>query len=112
MTENRERARAWVRFAFDRGFSPVADWLLLTSMYDESHRVQGLRADCALVERCDELWLCGARLSSGMVMEAEHAREHGVPVVDFTPLRIAEPGVGLATKLWRLRLAAGIKEDT
>lgn len=111
MVENREHAKAWVRFAFEQGFSPVADWLLLTSMYYETHRAQGLRADCALVRRCDELWLCGSRLSPGMQIEAEHAREHGVPVVDFTALGIVEPGVGLGVKLPGLRLAAGIEED-
>jgi hypothetical protein len=44
----------------------------------------GLACDFALIERCDELWLVGGRVSPGMALEAEHARKHGVTVADFT----------------------------
>jgi hypothetical protein len=41
---------------------------------------RGLRDDCAIVERCDALVLCGVRVSSGMRLEADAAVASGLPV--------------------------------
>lgn len=68
---NLERAARWVRWAARAGVAPVATWIVLASGWDESMRDLGLEIDCALVRRCDELWLVGGRMSSGMLQEAK-----------------------------------------
>jgi len=83
---NIARASRWCAWAFKSGYAPVADWIVLASQLDESYREQGLRADCALIKRCDEVWLCGGRVSEGMRIEAAAARLVGVPVKDMTAL--------------------------
>jgi hypothetical protein len=87
---NIARAARWCAWAFKSGYAPVADWIVLASQLDESWREQGLRADCALIKRCDEVWLVGGRVSEGMRIEAAAARLVGLPVKDLTEIG-AEP---------------------
>lgn len=77
---NLRRARLWVCWAAELGYAPIADWIILASHWDESRREQGLAIDVELVKRCDELWLCGNRVSPGMKIEAEAAEAAGVKV--------------------------------
>lgn len=83
---NIARASRWCAWAFKSGYAPVADWIVLASQLDESYREQGLRADCALIKRCDELWYVGGRISDGMRIEGATARLVGVPVKDLTEI--------------------------
>ncbi len=83
---NIARASRWCAWAFKSGYAPVADWIVLASQLDESYREPGLRADCALIKRCDEIWLCGGRVSEGMRVEAAAAKLVGVPVRDLTEI--------------------------
>lgn len=91
---NRRRASRWVAWAAEQGVAPVADWIILSGQWDEARREQGLDIDMALVERCDEVWLVGGRISPGMALEADKARLIGKPVRDFTSLG-EEPGAVL-----------------
>ena len=84
--KNREAAKRWARWALDRGVAVVADWLWITEVWDESRRDQGLAIDFELIERVDEVWLVGPRISDGMAQEAKHAKFHGKAVFDFTGL--------------------------
>ena len=77
---NRQRASKWVAWAAEQGVAPVCTWIVLTGQWSESRREEGLEIDCALVERCDEFWACGPKMSTGMHVEATHARKHNVPV--------------------------------
>lgn len=77
---NRERAARWVAWAADQGVAPVADWIILSGQWSEDRRDDGLAIDFALIERCDEVWLCGDRVSPGMLAEANHASGVNVPV--------------------------------
>ncbi len=83
---NIARASRWCAWAFKSGYAPVADWIVLASQLDESWREKGLKVDCALIRRCDEIWLCGGRVSEGMRIEAAAARLVGIPVKDMTDL--------------------------
>jgi len=47
---------------------------------DATSYYEALRRCCAVIERCDELWLCGGHITTGMRIEAIHAREHGIEV--------------------------------
>lgn len=81
--QNRQAAAKWVAWAAEQGVAPIATWVTLSSIWDESRRAEGLAIDCALVRRCDELWLCGPRVSPGMQLEAEAAKRAGVPILRF-----------------------------
>lgn len=77
---NMLRASKWVAWAADQGTAPVCTWIVLASQWSEARREDGLDIDCALVERCDEVWAVGPRVSPGMHVELTHAKKHGVPV--------------------------------
>ena len=83
---NRARAARWVMWAAICGVAPVADWIILSGQEDDSFRDRGLAIDVALVARCDEIWLCGGRVSPGMAIERDAAIAAGVRVVDLTAL--------------------------
>lgn len=95
---NRAKARRWVRWAVTSGYAPEAMWILLTELFDDAtpeQRALGLRVDCALVERCDEVWLVGGHVSLGMATEARHALECGIPVLDLTGLGSEPPALSM-----------------
>jgi hypothetical protein len=86
---NIRRAKAWVKYleAGNPWVVFVSQWIIGVENWDDSKpedRAIGLRRCFAQVERCDELWLIGPRVSSGMLGEAAHARKFDVKVVDFT----------------------------
>ncbi len=90
---NRSRAARWVAWAAAaHSVAPIADWIILSGEWSEDMRELGLAIDCALVERCDEVWLVGGRVSPGMQIEAARAKARGLRVVDWTHLG-AEPPV-------------------
>jgi len=76
---NRILATNYVMIAANMGFAPIADWILLSGVWGEDKREQGLAVDKTLIEKCDEVWLCGPRVSPGMLIEARHAFYHGIP---------------------------------
>ena len=95
---NRRRAARWCAWAARQGFAPVATWIVLSQELSETqeNRELGLTVDCATVERCDEIWLVGGRVSSGMKRESDHAATHGVFVRDLTFLGEEPPEQTLA----------------
>lgn len=84
---NRRRAsRLVAQLTVDRNVAPVCSWIVLAEHWtEEKGRALGLKIDCALIERCDELWLIGPvrPLSEGMQIERDHAEKHGIPVFDM-----------------------------
>lgn len=65
-------ARRACRYAIHQGYIPIAVHLLYPQMLDDSdpaERERGLRLGQQLLRRCDELWVCGDRISSGMARE-------------------------------------------
>lgn len=73
---------AWLRKPFPET-TFIAPWIATVMSLDGDHspgpREAGLVDDCAVVERCDGIVLCGARISSGMQREREHGRLHYQP---------------------------------
>lgn len=90
---NRARAARWVDWAARCGAAPVATWITLSGMWGEDRRELGLAIDCALAERCDEVWLVGGRVSEGMRIEAAAAERAGVTVRDLTCLGPEPPPI-------------------
>lgn len=89
---NRTNATQWCAYLAEyHGIAPVAPWIVISGVWDESKRAAGLEIDLAIVERCDELWLVGGGISEGMTLEASHARNCGITVRDLTALGYLPP---------------------
>ncbi len=94
MAANRENGARWcVWLCRHFGLATVADWIVMSSVLEETeeNRAMGLACDFALIERCDLVIHVGGRVSSGMALEAEHAAECDVRVVDLTWLGFEPP---------------------
>lgn len=94
---NLQRARRWLKWLTDsreESMAFTAPWILEAELWDDSkpeERAAGLERCKAQVERCDEMWLCGGRVSDGMEVERRHAMRHGLTVVDITAMGKVPP---------------------
>ena len=71
---NTEAAKRYSRFAVDSGAIPLAPHLLLPLyMKDESERGLALFMDMVFLSKCDEIWVFGDKISSGMQAEIDKA---------------------------------------
>jgi len=80
---NMEFARAACRYCIAQGHTPVAVHLLYTQLLNDSipeERETGLKLGHHVLERCDELWCCGDRISAGMSAEIGEAGKLGKPI--------------------------------
>lgn len=112
---NKEQAARWLQWACDhyRGthcFNMM--WLLecsgvYTPEQEAAGRAAGMARCLVHVERCDELWLMGIKVSGGMDDEGMFARRCGLPVYDLTTEALAPqetPGIPLGvlhTMVWK-----------
>ena len=72
---NTEKAKDYCRFVVENGNVPIAPHLLFPQFIDEeSERELALQMDLLLLERCDEIWVFGDELSSGMKAEIAYAK--------------------------------------
>ncbi len=81
--QNLEFARKACRYAIEQDVAPFAPHLLYTQMLDDSspaERQLGVEMGNQMLALCDELWLCGDRLSAGMADEKALAEQLGIPV--------------------------------
>lgn len=77
-------AKAACRYAMEQGATPVAVHLLYPQLLDDgipAEREAGLQMGLRVLESCDELWLCGERISQGMRAEFSAAKQMGIPVI-------------------------------
>lgn len=88
---NRRRGSALcARIAAEHRVAVASTWPMLAEHWiadhwpEEQMRELGLEIDCTIIERCDELWLCGPvqPLTQGMQRERDHAEARAVRVVD------------------------------
>lgn len=92
--ENLARAARWCAWAArTKNVLPIAPWIAIASVWPERDdlRARGLMIDKQTIARCDEVWLCGPRISPGMKVEREHAEACGVRVVNRTYEKLVEP---------------------
>lgn len=94
---NLARAKAWVRWIEENhpDVAVVASWITECEIWDDdnpTHQAAGLKRDLAVIERCDELWLVGPKISSGMERERAHAEEHGLAIRVIAPGQLWPPG--------------------
>jgi hypothetical protein len=83
---NAKRARGYCRLAVSKGYIPLAPHLLYPQFMDdedEEERELGLRFALILLGKCDELWVFGERVSSGMAQEFAKAKKRNMPIRCF-----------------------------
>lgn len=71
------------RYAAVSGCTPVAVHLMYPRFLDDcipEERELGTRMGLRVLAACDELWLCGERVSAGMQAEKEKAEKLGIPI--------------------------------
>lgn len=76
-------AKEACRYAMEQGAAPIAPHLFYPQVLDDTipvEREAGLRMGLRVLEACDELWLCGSRMSAGMQAELAAAERLGIPV--------------------------------
>lgn len=76
-------AKRACRHAISQGYTPIAVHLLYPQMLDDNdptEREIGLRLGHRVLERCDELWAYGSRISTGMSYEIAAAQKLGIPI--------------------------------
>jgi len=86
---NLARARRWLRWCYDTHpeVAIVCQWLPCCEVLDDDdpeHRSLGIAHDLEVLSRCDEIWLVGGRISTGMAMEFAFAKRKGMAVRDLT----------------------------
>lgn len=90
-------ARRWFDWVARRGYAVSANWIIYCEVwrdFDQKLREEGLRHDDALIAKCDEFWMVGGRISSGMARGRETALTYAIRVRDYTDWG-DEPPVGL-----------------
>jgi hypothetical protein len=83
---NIARAQGYCRFAISQGYIPLAPHLHYPQFMDDGDHEQrklGLFFAIVLLGKCDELWVFGERISSGMAREIAKADKRGIPVRYF-----------------------------
>lgn len=81
--ENTAFARQACGYAIRQGAVPLAPHLLYPQILNDSvleERETGIRFGLEILERCEELWICGDRMSAGMKREVAYAKAKGIPV--------------------------------
>lgn len=82
---NMRKARQYCRFAVDRGAIPLAAHLLFPQFMSESaERELALFMDMVLVGKCEEVWVFGERVTSGMAWEIAKAKKKNMTIRYFT----------------------------
>ena len=82
--ENIEYARKICRRICLNGDVPIATHLYFTQfLCDEIDAERELGIDFALkmLHECDEVWVCGKKISEGMKKEINEAVKHGIPAI-------------------------------
>ena len=83
---NTERARAFCRFALEKGQSPLAPHLLFPQFMnddDPAERELAIFMDVILLGKCSELWVLGDIVSAGMQAEIDVAKKRRQPIRYF-----------------------------
>ena len=84
---NVTRANLYSRFAFERGYLPIAPHAIFTQYLDDSNaseRAAAMDMGLELLAMCEELWVFGPRVSNGMKREIESARNAKISTRYFT----------------------------
>lgn len=81
--KNVAAAKRHARIAAVCGYCPVAPHLFFPQFLDDSdpqERILGITLGIEMMKDCDEVWLFGSNITSGMAYELEQVRKLGIPV--------------------------------
>lgn len=81
--ENVRFAREVCRYAASQNCAPVAVHLLYPQLLDDTvpeERKIGIQMGLRVLAACEELWLCGSLISSGMLCELKEAERLDIPI--------------------------------
>lgn len=82
---NTVKARKYSRFAVDSGVVPIAPHILLPQfMREDTERELALYMDMVFLSKCQEVWVFGTFISSGMAAEIAKAEQLNMKVRFFT----------------------------
>ena len=82
---NIQKARHYSRFAVDRGAIPLAAHLLFPQfMSENAERELALFMDMVLMGKCEEVWVFGRDITSGMAAEIAKAKRKNMKLRYFT----------------------------
>lgn len=85
--ENLRRAKCYLRALNRAGEYVIAPWIGLVESLDDDDqddKLHGFQVDLECLRRCDGIVLCGPKVSDGMRLELQEAKECGLKVVDAT----------------------------
>ncbi len=85
---NLRLARYYCRLALSRKATPFAPHLHYTQFLDDSvnkERRLGISCGIEVLRRCDEIWVCGDKITAGMKAEIDAAKELGIPIRRIKP---------------------------
>jgi len=80
---NIKNAVEYCRLASEQNVLPLAPQIIFSQWCNDTVpelREQGLKLGLALLEKSDELWCMGKKISEGMRGEIAFAAEHGIPI--------------------------------
>ena len=80
---NTIRAKRYGRYAVAKKAVPIVPHLMYTQFLDEDNhdeRALGLEMGLILLSKCQEIWVFGSRISKGMEIEIERAKEMRIPI--------------------------------
>lgn len=81
---NKSYCRSKCEEAVKLGFTPLAPHLYFTQFLDdniENERDLGINMGLEWLRECDEIWVCGPRISEGMQKEINYALKLGIDIV-------------------------------
>lgn len=84
---NTRRARRYGRFAVTEKAVPIIPHLMYPQFLEEDdpeERQLGIDMGLTLLRKCNELWVFGNRISSGMRLEIARAKTWNIPIRYFT----------------------------
>lgn len=73
----------YIRYAVEQGQHPCCSWYAMVHALDDSDdtvRARGLATNFEIMSRCDELWVCGEEISSGVEAEIDRANALRIPI--------------------------------
>ena len=80
---NLANARRYSKFAVEQGAIPLAPHLLFPQFMDDGDKAQrdlGIFFGLVLMGKCDEMWVFGETISSGMKIEITKAKKRGLRI--------------------------------
>ena len=84
LESNIKRAREFSKYVVMSGHTPYTPHLFFTQFLDDNiqeERDVGIQMGIQMLYLCDEMWVFGKKISSGMKMEIDYAERRRIKVV-------------------------------